>query len=102
MYKLIEKKTGFVTTGKRVDLVMTLQGLIFDKFGAQANDLAEGDSGVVGKARRRRKVTNPDGDAAKGKGKGRGKRKRAANIVDLHGWEWDEKEEFIIERCVPI
>ena len=33
-----------------------------------------------------------------GKPKGKGKKKKA-NIVSLHGWEWDSTEEFIIERC---
>ena len=28
-----------------------------------------------------------------------GKRKRA-NIVELHGWEWDAQEEFVIERLI--
>ena len=99
MYKLINKKDGFKTTGARVDLVMALQGLIYDQFGADANDLVDGDSGVEGRGVRRRKVD--DGSGA-GKAKSKGKRKRGAHIVELHGWEWDEKEDFIIERCVPI
>ena len=98
MYKLIEKKTGFKTVGSRVELVMALQGLIFEKFGASANDLADGDAGVEGRGVRRRKVGDGSGV---GKGKCNGKRKRAAGVVSLHGWEWDAKEKFIIERCVP-
>ena len=38
------------------------------------------------------------GDGVKGKGKG-GKRKRA-NVVTLHGWEWDSEETFIIEKII--
>ena len=98
MYKLIHKKEGIKSTGTRVDLVMALQGLIFDEFGASANDLAEGDAGVEGRGVRRRKVNSDGGAKGGGKGKG-GKRKRAANIVSLHGWEWDATEEFIIDRC---
>ena len=48
---------------------------------------------------RRRKVD--DGSGA-GMAKSKGKHKRGAHIGELHGWEWDEKEDFIIERCVPI
>lgn len=94
--QVMEKKTGFKTTGTRVELVLAVQSLIFEKFGAAANDLAEGDSGVDGRGVRRRKI-----DGCGGKGKG-GKRKRAANIVSLHGWEWDAKEEFVIERCASL
>ena len=52
-----------------------------------------------GRGVRRRKVD--DGSGA-GMAKSKGKHKRGAHIVELHGWEWDEKEDLIIERCVPI
>ena len=94
-YKIVEGKKGFRTTGSRAEMVATLQLFIFEKFGASANDLADGDSGVDKESdgrRRRRKVN--DGKPNKGKGK-----KNKAHIVSLHGWEWDSKEEFIIERC---
>jgi len=32
--------------------------------------------------------------------KGGGKKRKRANIVSLHGWEWDAEEEFIIERLI--
>ena len=31
---------------------------------------------------------------------GGGKRRKKANIVSLHGWEWDASEEFEIERLI--
>ena len=66
------------------------------RFGAGANDLADGDSGVKGRAVRRRKAK--DNAAPKPK-KGKGRRKKA-NIVDLHGWEWDADEEFEIDCLI--
>ena len=80
---------------------LQLQSLIFDKFGAGANDLEDGDSGLEGRAandgaRRRRKVQADDGGSSKGKAK---KRKRS-NIISLNGWEWDAGEEFEIETLI--
>ena len=94
----MENKKNFKTTGSRAELVATLQLCIFEKFGAAANDLADGDSGVDKESdgrRRRRKVVSEGAGQAKTKGRG----KKQANIVSLHGWEWDATEEFIIERC---
>lgn len=48
VYKLIHKKVGFLTTGTRIQLVTAAQSQIFEKFGASANDLNDGDSGVKG------------------------------------------------------
>jgi len=45
-FKLVEKQTGFTTTGSGPAMRLQLQSLIFEKFGAGANDLADGDSGV--------------------------------------------------------
>ena len=70
---------------------LQLQSLIFEKFGAGANDLADGDDGASGRAVRPRKA-EPEG--RKGKGK------RGRNIVSLHGWEWDSEEEFVIDRLI--
>ena len=93
-YKIVEGKKGFRTTGSRAEMVATLQLFIFEKFGASANDLADGDSGVDKESdgrRRRRKIND-------GTSKSKGKKKKK-NVVSLHGWEWDSTEEFIIERC---
>ena len=50
----------------------TLQLCIFEKFGAAANDLADGDSGVDKESDGRRRRRKVDGAGkAKGKGKGR-------------------------------
>ena len=49
----MEKKGGFKTTGTGPEMRLQLQLLIFEKFGASANNLADGDSGV-----------DKDGDAA--------------------------------------
>lgn len=94
-YKLVEGLKGFKTTGAHAELVATVQLRIFEKFGALANDLADGDSGVDKEAdgrRRRRQVSDHNGGGNK-----RNKRKRP-NIVSLHGWEWEADEEFEIER----
>ncbi|KAL1525722.1 hypothetical protein AB1Y20_020566 [Prymnesium parvum] len=95
LWKLVENKTGFTVGGSRVDLVLKLQGLIFERFGTASNDLPDGDAGTergqVDGRRRQRKV------GAEGTAKGR-KRKRA--VVELHGWEWDPHEEFEIERLM--
>ena len=37
VYKLVEKKTGFKTTGTGPEMRLQLQLLIFEKFGAAAN-----------------------------------------------------------------
>ena len=85
-----------LATGSRAEMVATLQLFIFEKFGAAANDLADGDSGVDKESDGRRRRRKVDG-AGKAKGKGKGRKK--GNIVSLHGWEWEASEEFIIERC---
>jgi hypothetical protein len=69
-FKQVEQKTGFTTTGTGPEMRLLLPGLIFEKFGAGANDLPDGVSGVEGRGVRRRKV-----GVAGGKGK---KRARAA------------------------
>lgn len=85
----MEKKTGFLTTGTRVQLVLAVQSLMSDKFGTVANDLADGDSGVEGRGVRRRQV---DGQTKGTKGK-----RKLANIVEYLGWQWDAAETFEIE-----
>lgn len=100
IFKLIEKKSGFKTTGSGPEMRLQLQSLIFEKFGAKANDLADGDSGVDG----RRTAAASGGErrrALGGGGKGGASKKRKrTNIVSLHGWEWEANEEFIIERLI--
>ena len=103
-FKLVEKKSGFKTTGTGPAMRLQLQSLIFEKFGAGVNDLEDGDSGVdkdgsaTTRKVRARKV-QAEGGATASKGKGGGKKRKKANIVSLHGWEWDADEEFTIE-CV--
>jgi hypothetical protein len=100
IYKLLEKQKGFKTTGSGREMRLQLQSLIAERFGAVANDLADGDSGLEGREtendgkRRARKV------AANGGKGGKGKKRKRANIVSLHGWEWDADEDFIIERII--
>jgi hypothetical protein len=96
VFKLIEKKTGFCVTGTRIALVMRLQSILFDKFGATANDLADGDSGVTGRAVRRRKAAGAGAKSGGGKGK---KRKRSTMVV-VGEWEWDSTEEFEIDMLI--
>ena len=67
------------------------------RFGAAANDLADGDSGVDGRAVRRRKAAdNPQ--------PGRKQKRKRAKIVSMRVgdavWEWDSTEEFEIERLI--
>eukprot|EP00966_Prymnesium_polylepis_P320424 7376801-Prymnesium_polylepis.1 len=69
---------------------LQLQSLVFEKFGAGANDLTDGDSGVdkdgdaATRRVRDRKVAEGGGKGGDKGSKG-GKRKRT-NIVSLHGW----------------
>ena len=79
---------------------LQLQSLIFEKFGAAANDLADGDSGLEGRAandgkRRKRKVAAAGGGGGKKK-----KAKKKPNLVSLNGWEWEANETFEIERLI--
>eukprot|EP00966_Prymnesium_polylepis_P184859 4284323-Prymnesium_polylepis.1 len=66
--------------------------------------VADGDSGVdkdgdaATRRVRDRKVAEGGGKGGDKGSKG-GKRKRT-NIVSLHGWEWDAKEEFEIEKLI--
>ena len=67
---------------------------------AGVNDLDDGDSGVdKDGAAATRKVRARKVEQSAG-GKGKGKRKSRANIVSLHGWEWDSREEFTVERLI--
>ena len=77
---------------------LQLQSLIFEKFGVGANDLADGNSGLEGRAandgkRRARKVT------AAGSG-GSKKCKKKSNMVSLNDWEWEADEVFDIDRLI--
>jgi len=100
VYKKLEKKTGFKTTGSGREMRLLLQSLLCEKFGAAANDLADGDSGVEGRGVRRRKVEGGGKGGGKGKGKGKGSKRKKANVVSLHGWEWDADEEFDIDSLI--
>ena len=66
LYQVLEKKTGFKTTGTGPEMRLQLQSLIFEKFGAAANDLKDGDSGVEGRAVRRRSAEEEEKEAAGG------------------------------------
>ena len=92
---------GFTLSGTGPAMRLQLQSLIFDKFGASANDLEDGDSGLEGRAmndgaRRSRRVQADDG----GSGKGKGKKRKRSNIIALNCWEWDAGEEFDIEKLI--
>ena len=101
VYKLILKKEGFKTTGAGPEMRRQLQTLIYEKFGASANDLDDGDSGLDGRAVNdgKRRARGGAAGAEGGKGKGKGKRKRDTRIW-LHGWGWVPDEEFDIECLV--
>jgi len=103
VWKLVEGKTGFTVTGSRADLVLKLQGLIFDRFGAGANDLPEGDAGTErGKVdgQRRKRCRDAAGGRNKSKG-GNAKRKRGgSHWVEVGEWGWDSREEFVIDRLI--
>ena len=92
VYKLLEKRTGFLVTGTRAQLVLAVQAQMYDRFGASANDLADGDSGVEGRGVRRRKV-----DAGELSG---GKKRKRKNVVEYLGWEWDATEKFMPESLI--
>ena len=92
---------GFTLSGTGPAMRLQLQSLIFDKFGASANDLEDGDSGPEGRAmndgaRRSRRVQADDG----GSGKGQGKKRKRSNIISLNGWEWGAGEEFDIDKLI--
>jgi hypothetical protein len=77
-----------------------MQGFIFDRFGVIANYLLEGDAGterckIDGRRRQRLPVEGGSGKGGKG-----GKRKRGAHMVELHGWSWDSREEYVIEQLI--
>jgi len=89
IWKLVEKNADVKkTTGTRTELVLALQPLIRDRFGAKANDLEPGDDGLWGQGLRRR---------AAGGGK---KPKKGKKWVVQGEWEWDSTQEFIIERLI--
>ena len=94
IFKLLEKKTGFSVTGTRIELVMRLQNILFEKHGAKANDLADGDSGVAGRGVRQRKAAGGATGAAKSK-----KRKKST-LCTMGAWEWDSSEEFEIDMFI--
>ena len=98
IYKKLEKKSGFKTTGSGSEMRLQLQSLIFEKFGVGANDLADGDSGLEGRAandgkRRARKVVAAGGGGGK-------KKKKKTKMVSLNEWEWEADEVFDIERLI--
>ena len=86
VYKLIQNRSGFLLTGMRTQLVLAVQVQMHEQFGASANDLADGDSGVEGRGVRRRKVDS--GEA------GGGKERKRKNFVEYLGWEWVATEKF--------
>jgi hypothetical protein len=90
-FKQVEQKMGFTTNGTGPKMRLLLQSLNFEKFGAGANDLPDGVSGVEGRGVRRRKV---------GGAGGKGKKREWAAICLLHGWEWGAEEMFEIDRLI--
>ena len=93
-------KSGFMLTyKKRGDYVLAVQTLMCEAIGAGANDLKDGDSGVEGRAVRRRKVVREDDGSGSGGGKAK-KAKKQKQIVSLNGYEWFATERFKIEKVI--
>lgn len=91
---------GFRTTGAtRKELVLSAQARMFERFGAEVNDLADGDAGCDlegSRAKPTRKVMARGGAAAGAKQVG-GKRKRGPAMVHSLGWSWPKTKKFEIE-----
>ena len=82
-------KTGFTCTqANRVAHVLQLQTLLLEA-DPKANDLDAGDSGIEGRAVKRR--------AAAGKGS---RKRKKAGITSYCGFEWDDSDEFDVECIV--
>ena len=96
IWKLVEKVASVKkTTGTRTELVLALQPLILERFGAKANDLEPGDDGLWGQGLRRRRT------AGEGAGVRSSKRQKKGKKWVVQGeWEWDSSQEFIIERLI--
>ena len=86
-------KTGFtVSLPNRTALVLQLQALLNEADPLGANDLEDGDSGIEGRAVRR-KAAAPAG----GRGRGRGKRKKVQTYM---GYEWDHCADYNLDAIV--
>ena len=95
----IPSRTIKVRIGTATNLLL-VANLLFEEFGATANDLPDGDSGVVGRGVRWRKADGATADGATGKAKGKGKKRKKSNIVAMGEWEWDSAEEFDIDMLI--
>ena len=90
--------TGFaVTQSNRIAYVLQLQTLLLVA-DAGANDLLEGDSGIIGR-NIKRKARVAGGTSSKGMC---GKRKRRTGVTEYMDYEWTEEEEdgFEVEALV--
>ena len=84
-------KTGFtVSLPNRTALVLQLQALLNEADPKGANDLEDGDSGIEGRAIRRKAA------APGGRGRG-GKRKKTETYM---GYEWDSTADYQVEAIV--
>ena len=87
----LKGKTGFsLSLPNRTALILQLQALLNEADPQGANDLEDGDSGIEGRAVRRK--------AAGGGGRGRNKRKK--NVETYMGYEWDNLADYDLDAIV--
>ena len=99
-HKVVRKKTGFIVTQKdRKAFVLQLQPLLSD-WHTDADDLEEGDAGIVGRGIKR-KARAPAGGGSNGKRDG-GKKKSVQYAMDGDGneVEWEDGEQYEVEAIV--
>ena len=99
-HKVVRKKTGFIVTQKdRKAFVLQLQSLLSD-WHTDADDLEEGDAGIVGRGIKR-KARAPAGGGSNGK-RGGGKKKSVQYAMDGDGNEvqWEDGEQYEVEAIV--
>ena len=85
-------KTGFtISLPNRTALILQLQALLHEADPSGANDLTDGDSGVEGRAIRRKAA--PQGGRTGGK-----KRKKA--VQTYMGYEWDNDADYNLDAIV--
>ena len=99
-HKVVRKKTGFIVTQKdRKAFVLQLQSLL-SNWHTDADDLEEGDAGIVGRGIKR-KARAPAGGGSNGK-RGGGKKKSVQYAMDGDGNEvqWEDGEQYEVEAIV--
>ncbi len=90
--------TGFTTTQKdRTAYITQLQRLVFDREGAKANDLADGDSGCgTGRVVRQKQVAKPKPEGASKSTK----KQKVREVCSANGFEWFADEIFVVDRII--